>query len=45
MLVVIVVDGVIAVTVVAIGVSPFPYNVTITSSEFLPVFVREVFAC
>ena len=45
MLVVIVADGVIAVTVGATGVSTFPYNVTITPSEFLPVSAREVFAC
>ena len=29
-------DGVIAVTVVATGVLPFPYNVTITPSEHVP---------
>ena len=36
-------DGVIEVTVVATGVSPFPYNVTITPSELLPVSARELF--
>ena len=37
-------DGVIAVTVVvATGVSPEPYNVTITLSEYLPVSVKELF--
>ena len=36
-------DGVIAVTIVATGVSPFPYNVTITPSERLPVSARELF--
>ena len=36
-------DGVIAVTVMATGVSPFPYNVTITPSELLPVSARELF--
>ena len=36
-------DGVIAVTVVATGVSPEPYNVTITPSELLPVSARELF--
>ena len=36
-------DGVIAVTVVATGVSPEPYNVTITTSEHLPVSARELY--
>ena len=36
-------DGVIAVTVVATGVSSLPYNVTITLSELLPVSARELF--
>ena len=36
-------DGVIALTVFATGVSPEPYNVTITLSELLPVSVRELF--
>ena len=36
-------DGVIVVTVVATGVSPFPYNVTITPSERLPVSARELY--
>ena len=36
-------DGVIAVTVVATGVSSIPYNVTITPSELIPVSAREVF--
>ena len=35
-------DGVIAVTVVATGVSSLPYNVTITPSEHLPVSAREL---
>ena len=35
-------DGVIAVTVVATGVSSLPYNVTITPSELLPVSAREL---
>ena len=35
--------GVIAVTVVATGVSSMPYNVTITPSELIPVSAREVF--
>ena len=34
-------DGVIAVTVVATGVLPFPYNVTITPSETVPVSASE----
>ena len=34
-------DGVIAVTVVATGVLPFPYNVTITPSEMVPVAASE----
>ena len=36
-------DGVIAVTVVATGVSSLPYNVTITPSELLPVSPRELY--
>ena len=36
-------DGVIAVTVVATGVSSLPYNVTITPSELLPVSARELY--
>ena len=36
-------DGFIAVTVVVTGVSPFPYNVTITTSELDPVSARELF--
>ena len=36
-------DGVIAITVVATGVSSMPYNVTITPSELIPVSAREVF--
>ena len=36
-------DGVIAVTLVASGESPVPYNVTITPSELLPVSARELF--
>ena len=36
-------DGVIAVTVVATGLSLVPYNVTITPSELLPVSARELF--
>jgi len=36
-------DGVIAVTVVATGVSSTPYNVTITPSELDPVSARELF--
>ena len=36
-------DGVIAVTVVATGESPVPYNVTITPSQLLPVSARESF--
>ena len=36
-------DGVIAVTLVATGVSSIPYNVTITPSELIPVSAREVF--
>ena len=36
-------DGVIAVTVVATGVSSVPYNVTITPSELVPVSARELF--
>ena len=35
-------DGVIPVTVVAAEVSPFPYNVTITPSELVPVSAREL---
>ena len=35
-------DGVIAVTVVATGVLPFPYNVTITPSEIVPVSASEL---
>ena len=35
-------DGVMAVTVVATGVSSLPYNVTITPSELLPVSAREL---
>ena len=35
-------DGVIAVTVVATGESPVPYNVTITPSKLLPVSAREL---
>ena len=35
-------DGVIAVTVVATGVSSLPYNVTITPSELLPVSARKL---
>ena len=35
-------DGVIAVTVVATGVSSLPYNVTITPSELLTVSAREL---
>ena len=36
-------DGVVTVTVVATGALPFPYNVTITPSELLPVSARELF--
>ena len=36
-------DGVIAVTVVATGESPVPYNVTITPSELANVSARELF--
>ena len=36
-------DGVIAVTIVATGESPVPYNVTITPSEHVPVSARESF--
>ena len=36
-------DGVVAVTVVATGESPVPYNVTITPSQLLPVSARELF--
>ena len=36
-------DGVIAVTVVATGVSSVPYNVTITTLELIPVSARELF--
>ena len=36
-------DGVIAVTVVATGVSSLPYSVTITPSELAVVSAREVF--
>ena len=36
-------DGVIAVTIVAMGESPVPYNVTITPSELLPVSASELF--
>ena len=36
-------DSVIAVTIVATGVSSVPYNVTITPSELVPVSAREVF--
>ena len=36
-------DGVIAVTVVATGVSSMPYNVTITSSELIPASAKELF--
>ena len=36
-------DVVIAVTVVATGVSLMPYNVTITPSELIPVSARELF--
>ena len=39
------VDGVIAVTIVATGVSSVPYNVTITPSEHIPVSAREMFDC
>ena len=35
-------DGVVAVTVVATGVLPFPYNVTITPSEIVPVSASEL---
>ena len=35
-------DGVIAVTVVATGVLPFPYNVAITPSEIVPVSASEL---
>ena len=35
-------DGVIVVTVVATGVLPFPYNVTITPSETVPVSASEL---
>ena len=35
-------DGVIAVTVIATGESPVPYNVTITPSELLPVSANEL---
>ena len=35
-------DGVIAVTVIATGVLPFPYNVTITPSEIVPVSASEL---
>ena len=34
-------DGAIAVTVVATGALPFPYNVTITPSEIVPVAASE----
>ena len=36
-------DDIIAVTVVATGVSSVPYNVTITTSELVPVSARELF--
>ena len=36
-------DGVIAVTVVATGESPVPYNVTITPSELANISARELF--
>jgi len=36
-------DDVIAVTVVATGISSLPYSATITPSEILPVSAREVF--
>ena len=36
------VDGVIAVAIVATGVSPEPYTVAITPSELLPVSAREL---
>jgi len=36
-------DGLIAVTVVATGVSSLPYNATITPSEIVPVSTREEF--
>ena len=36
-------NGVIAITVVATGVSSMPYNVTITPSELDPVSARELF--
>ena len=36
-------DGVIAVTVVATGVSSVPYNVTIVPLEIVPVSARELF--
>ena len=36
-------DGVIAVTVIATGVSPEPYTIIITPSELFPVSAREVF--
>ena len=36
-------DGAIAVTVVATGVLPFPYNVTITPSETVPVSATKIF--
>ena len=36
-------DGLIAVTVVATGVSSLPYSTTITPSETVPVSAREVF--
>ena len=36
-------DGVIAVAIVATGVSSVPYTVTITSSEHIPVSARELF--
>ena len=36
-------DGVIAVTVIATGESPVPYNVTITPSELANVSARELF--
>ena len=37
------VDGVVVVTVVATGVLPFPYNVTITPSETVPVSATKIF--
>ena len=36
-------DSVIAVTIVATGESPVPYNVTITPSKLLPLSARELF--